>query len=1396
MRMSRRRFHITSRLGLPVGAFAFAVATLLVSESANAQLGAANVPLPNVLILLDTSGSFEYMIDGNTPETLGENGTCNPGVQSVPNRWGVAVQALTGNIQPYFSCASMDRTKQGFLNQYSINTGTGGNKAPYDYQYYLPFHRPISVDSSSGSPVNCMVTPYALPGATGGGGVGAPLPNATSSTDCAGGACSALDFPADAIGTYAYTTTGAYSCLGCGQTVNNIAANQCNFSQAPNGALDGASTLMRFGLMTFDNDPGPGIGSTYSLLTPVPANTTASAFDGQWSYFFGWNSGPGGDTGYPVGCSVSPLPFFEVGARNPAAPPWEGRMIMFPNQSADTTATVENNTNVELAISAMRPYGGTPLAGMFDDAEEYYWQDPNGPQVSDQFVSGGCRPEYIIVLTDGQPNMDLGVTTPTAPGTCVGPGGKCPYQPAWTTAAALYGNGVTGSDPVTGRAGHSVTTYVIGFAVSQNLTPSIANCSQLAKSSGGYATYCPTALPTDPQYPCCQLQQIAAAGQGGAPTAQAYFADTPGDLNEALGAVLGQITKNLASMTLPVYSPSVTYNATSGPGSSGATATFLTSFNGATVPWTGTVERQRIYCSGGVPTPQPIDLYTYGDNFDVDVQTLMPDTTRRFLAFQLPVTSDAPGVDAGLTIRPYLTLPTDGLGSFGSGGGSREVGLTPANITTTFNHQTLATTSSSCEDPTTHAFLSADDCAHVATQFAMAQSTVSTADPTFNSTYALTTTRCPGGSGPSCNPIGAILHSTPALTVPPNAILRDDTYQAYAQLLAPGAADLTASGGDRPPTLFVATTDGLLHAFDTSFQPSTSPPTAAKNELWSFIPPGVFPNLISNYPAASSILLDGAPITKDVVWERDQGGSSAAWTSAWHTMLVAGFGAGGRGYYALDVTDPRSGSNFSAVTNFSTPPNFLSGPHFQWQIASMNPPGGPYTQNELFGKIAATPAITTVYADPTPSGTNPKEIGIAILPGGQTGSPYPALPCTRELVAVGSYSPVSTYNNTDPLFGYRQQVRAWAPTCRGPGSGVQGRSVTIVRLDTGDILAVFARPLTSSPDIPTSLIATKAIAAPFDSPMTGTPVVYPPDVGAIAQQVFIGDADGTMWRLDLTSTDPTQWRAAMFFDSYNAQVDNYNSTDTNHLAYDSEAIAITPITTLDRQGNITLQYATGDQQTYTASYTIPGQPTQVRDEVNFVYSLKLAPNPSVPGALQSAVNWYYAFDRGERVSGPMAVFDDTFYFATFAPPNPLVGLVCNGGTLWGFDYEVPPSSCGTGVVDWQGYATGCGGNPRDFLPLGYLANPPDANGNPTTNVVIPGVAIAVTPSCTTTAAQVADSYTGGYHTATTASTSGTYSLVAQIGGINAHTNATNTVTKALTAPNASTFVDSWASLSE
>src|SRR5687768_4920960 len=89
-----------------------AVASLVAAErDAEAQnVGTTNKPLPNLLLLIDTSGSMERMLDNSLPIQnypplpAGTTNQCSPGVRSNPNRWGTLLQALTGNFQPYYSC--------------------------------------------------------------------------------------------------------------------------------------------------------------------------------------------------------------------------------------------------------------------------------------------------------------------------------------------------------------------------------------------------------------------------------------------------------------------------------------------------------------------------------------------------------------------------------------------------------------------------------------------------------------------------------------------------------------------------------------------------------------------------------------------------------------------------------------------------------------------------------------------------------------------------------------------------------------------------------------------------------------------------------------------------------------------------------------------------------------------------------------------------------------------------------------------------------------------------------------------------------------------------------------------------------------------------------------------
>lgn len=107
----------------------------------------------------------------------------------------------------------------------------------------------------------------------------------------------------------------------------------------------------------------------------------------------------------------------------------------------------------------------------------------------------------------------------------------------------------------------------------------------------------------------------------------------------------------------------------------------------------------------------------------------------------------------------------------------------------------------------------------------------------------------------------------------------------------PGYSEFKASKASRPKTIYLGTNDGMLHAFNAD----------DGTERWAYIPSMVLPNLWKladkNYASMHTNYVNGSPIVADVYSG-----------SQWKTILVAGLNGGGRGYYALDVTDPSSPS--------------------------------------------------------------------------------------------------------------------------------------------------------------------------------------------------------------------------------------------------------------------------------------------------------------------------------------------------------------------------------------------------------------------------------------------------------------------------------------------------------
>jgi len=1356
-------------------------------RGARAQQTDTNPPLPNVLLLIDNSGSMDRMIDGTLPEsnpgTPGHPGTicnctevpgnpptanCNWSQQpSSPNRWGILTQALTGSIKGGYNCISMPRTSGStFTTEYQID-----NQPPYDTGYYLNYYRPIAEDTSGTTPAACVFAPGLLPGANPGFGVG---PNGAGSGNLGvGSGQAATDFPSSAVITRPY---GQYT---------NTTPNSCQFNQYSDGVIPSFTSFVRFGLMTFDNDPsqGTGVQGTPLLVNNNPAadpeSLATGAFLGMWSYYPNWSTGASCPyVGNPAACATATT--MAVGSRNPAAPPWEGRLIGFPTTN-DLTTQEQTNSNVASVINSTRPYGGTPLAGMFYDAQYYFWSDPTGPQQTDPLVqasvaasktpdAGGtppCRQEFIILLTDGAPNEDMRPDC-AASGS---PPGNCPFPLLPEQVAAnLYAGTATGT---------SVTTFVIGFAVSsvQNPDGSNVDCSSLV-TNGTLASQCSGGGDGGamlPQYAsCCELQRIALAGTGNNPqSTSAFFADSPEALQNALSTILGQVSSQATSRTVPAYAPtaSAAFSSTAAGTNTTNAEVFLASFDpGVDKPWTGDVLRQRYTCQYAATTssfsvPSPTIDPTQGDDFGKNLNSNAGSLPRTFIAFEpaAVVENSVTVHDSTLTIRPYITTtPADGLPIYGAttyaGGVSTLIsGITPDAMNITDN--TCAYTSST--PPYTPATLTASNCETAVLDFETASA--------WGGSPATFPFQSRVGSA-----LGDIYHATPVDVGPPGSLLQDPLYTAFEGSINP----------PRKNIVYAASNDGILHAF------WADETTLENNEEWALIPPASLANLAPSYPSSHEFLLDGSPVVKDVVWDRS---ASATAASPWHTMLVEGFGEASTlpGYIAVDVTQPAPTqlTTVSGTVPSASPPN---APTLRWQLSTV-----PSSNFPLFGQHSGTPAITTLFMDPG-DGQGARDIGVAVLPGGQTGTATTSAgngsSCMRWS-SIPAYSGRYTNTSSAPTSGYtaRTAVRCWGSPAV-PTTPVPGRDLVIARLDTGEILRVFTRlPEVQTFTGDTLLAAGRITDVPFDSPIIGTPIVYPADVGTDTTKIFVGDADGTLWRIDVSDPLPANWTGGLYLDAYNTTV------DTNTTAWsDGEPFGVPPTLSLNAAGQLVMNAAT----TTTDSFDTSG--------IYFIYSITETVQAA---ALHAQVNWYIGSPltpststvvnkpvpnllTGERVSGPMTVFNGELFFATYAANATSSTSSCNQGLarVWGVDYQTA----------YPSEPAGDGGNPLlNDLPPNPPTNivpfvvPSQSTGNSAlTGVVIPGVSIRATPACAAVGTGGVNPLGGGSYNSIGASSPSSFSLFAQLGQANPSGAGANTLNIGLNPPLIPMRIDSWAGVFE
>jgi type IV pilus assembly protein PilY1 len=105
--------------------------------------------------------------------------------------------------------------------------------------------------------------------------------------------------------------------------------------------------------------------------------------------------------------------------------------------------------------------------------------------------------------------------------------------------------------------------------------------------------------------------------------------------------------------------------------------------------------------------------------------------------------------------------------------------------------------------------------------------------------------------------------------------------------------------GTRPPMLYVGANDGMLHGFDA----------ATGQEKFAYIPRGIAEGplrKLTDTDYSHQYMVDGSPFTGDAL--------TGDATKTWKTVLVGSLGAGGRGYFVLDVTDPATFTTTMSTT--------------------------------------------------------------------------------------------------------------------------------------------------------------------------------------------------------------------------------------------------------------------------------------------------------------------------------------------------------------------------------------------------------------------------------------------------------------------------------------------------
>lgn len=311
--------------------------------------------------------------------------------------------------------------------------------------------------------------------------------------------------------------------------------------------------------------------------------------------------------------------------------------------------------------------------------------------------------------------------------------------------------------------------------------------------------------------------------------------------------------------------------------------------------------------------------------------------------------------------------------------------------------------------------------------------------------------------------LGAVVNAEPTYVSSPRS--------GYHDMFPEGSPEATAAADDedksyagyqnaqskRVPMVYVGANDGMLHAFDAE----------TGKEAWAYVPDTLIRNGRLATATAKDVGLtpgvDASPRERDVFIN-----------GKWRTVLVGSLRLGGRGIYALDVTEPQLVGEASVVRGVPL-----------WEFSSGD------TLSTADDAECAEGSITCASLGYTYDSAN-----IARLKHGD-----------KWVALVSS--------------GYFPSTKAAAAKASDIAEAAAKRtSLLVIDLETGKLIR----------EIKTS--AASQVGALGDSFKTfglSTPVVYDEGSDEVDDLAYAGDLAGNLWRFDLSGDNPSDWTVDLMF---------------------------------------------------------------------------------------------------------------------------------------------------------------------------------------------------------------------------------------------------------------------------